>query len=138
MTLEPDHTGKCLCGEVKIEVSGDALWVGHCHCPSCQKALGGAFATYAGFKKENVRLTGDTLTVFRSSPGVTRRFCSKCGSAISFEGEAWPDELHIHVALMKDAALFEPEGHTYVRNRLPWVHMDDGLPTHDKFSQPHE
>lgn len=135
---EPDHTGSCLCGEVKLEVIGDPLWVGHCHCPSCQKALGGAFATYAGFKKESVRLNGDTLTVFRSSPGVTRRFCSKCGSAVSFEGEAWPEEIHLHVVLMDDAAAFEPTGHSYVRTRQPWVHLQDGLPTHDKFSAPNE
>lgn len=133
MSFEPDHTGKCLCGAVKLEVLGDPLWVGHCHCPSCQKATSAAFATYAGFNKASVRLTGDELTVFRSSPGVTRRFCNKCGSAISFEGEAWPDEIHLHMVLLDDAATFEPQGHTYVKTRLPWVHMQDGLPTHRTF-----
>lgn len=133
MTMEADHVGKCLCGEVKIEAFGDALWSGHCHCPSCQKAVSAAFATYAGFKKESVKFTGETLTVFRSSPGVTRRFCNKCGSAISFEGEAWPDEIHLHLVLLDSAASFEPTGHTYVKTRQPWVHMRDGLPTEDTF-----
>lgn len=134
MSIEPSHVGKCLCGEVRLEAHGEPLWSGHCHCPSCQKAVGAAFATYAGFKKESVRLSGDTLSVFRSSPGVTRRFCSKCGSAVSFEGEAWPDEIHLHLVLLDDAADFEPQGHTYVKTRQPWVHMRDGLPTHDTFS----
>ncbi len=133
MSLEPDHTGGCLCGDVKIEVHGDPLWAGHCHCPSCQKAVGAAFATYAGFKKQAVRLSGDTLEVFRSSPGVTRRFCKKCGSAVSFEGEAWPDEIHLHLVLLDDADMFEPQNHTYVKTRQPWVHLQDGLPTSRTF-----
>lgn len=135
MNGEPDHVGKCLCGGVKIEAYGDPLWVGHCHCPSCQKATSAAFASYAGFKKENVRITGETLKTYRSSPGVTRSFCEKCGSAIYFEGEAWPDETHLHFALMEDAADFKPQGHTYVRTRLPWLHMQDGLPEQDTFSK---
>ncbi len=133
MSMEPDHLGKCLCGAVKIEVMGEPKWVGHCHCPSCQKATSAAFATYAGFDKASVLITGEELTVFRSSPGVTRRFCNKCGSAVSFEGEAWPDEIHLHMVLLDDAADFTPGGHTYVKNRQPWVHMQDGLPTHQTF-----
>lgn len=135
MNGEPDHTGKCLCGAVKIEVVGEPLWVGHCHCPSCQKATSAAFATYAGFKKASVRITGEELRSFRSSPGVTRSFCEKCGSAVTFEGETWPDETHIHLVLMENAADFTPEGHTYVRTRQPWVKMQDDLPTHDTFEK---
>ncbi len=134
MSFEPDHAGKCLCGSVKLEVLGDPLWVGHCHCPSCQKATSAAFATYAGFNKSSVRITGEELTMFRSSPGVTRRFCNKCGSAVSFEGEAWPDEIHLHLVLLDRAAEFEPQAHTYVKTKLPWLHMQDGLPSHRTFS----
>ena len=138
MTMEADHIGKCLCGEVKIEAIGEPLWVGHCHCPSCQKALSSAFTTYAGFKKELVKFTGATLKAYRSSPRVTRRFCSNCGTSISFESDAWPDEIHLHAVLLDSAAELKPEVHTYIRNCMPWVQIEDGLPQHDMFSGPHE
>lgn len=133
MSIAPDHTGKCLCGAIKLEVMGEPEWVSHCHCPSCQKATSAAFATYAGFKAEMVKITGDPLKVFRSSPGVTRKFCGQCGSAISFEGETWPGQIHLHLVLLDDAGDFKPEGHTYVKTKQPWLHMNDGLPEAQTF-----
>lgn len=125
----PDiHNGQCLCGNISIEANGDPLWVGHCHCPSCQKAVGAAFATYAGFLAEAVRINGETLKTFRSSPGVIRRFCNNCGSAVSFEGEAWPGEIHLHLVLLDDASVFEPQDHAYVKTQQPWLNLGDNLP----------
>ncbi|WP_262695925.1 GFA family protein [Kordiimonas aquimaris] len=129
------HKGHCLCGNVSIEASGEPRWAGHCHCPSCQKAVGAAFATYAGFLAETVRINGDTLKTFRSSPGVTRRFCSNCGSAVSFEGEAWPGEIHLHLVLLDDAGMFEPQGHVYVKTQQPWLNLDDNLPKRMKLAK---
>ncbi|MCK0068775.1 MULTISPECIES: GFA family protein [Kordiimonas] len=133
MTCEPLYTGKCLCGAVHVEVYGKERWVGHCHCPSCQKATSAGFATYAGFAAEHVRFSGDTPKIFKSSASVKRSFCGTCGSSIAFEGEAWPDEIHLHVALFENASEFKPEGHAYVRTRMPWVHLDDGLITFETF-----
>lgn len=128
------HAGSCLCGGVTIEANGTPRWVAHCHCPSCQKAVGAAFATYAGFPAETVRISGDTLKTFRSSPGVNRRFCDKCGSAVSFEGEAWPGEVHLHLVLLDDADTFKPETHAYVKTQRPWIHLSDGLPRQDRLA----
>ncbi len=133
MSCEPTYSGKCLCGQIQIEVFGKERWVGHCHCPSCQKATSAGFATYAGFAAEHVRLSGERPKMFTSSPGVKRSFCSNCGSSISFCGEAWPDEIHLHVALFDGAASFKPEGHAYVRTRMPWVPLEDGLITFETF-----
>lgn len=112
---------------------GDALWVSHCHCPSCQKATSAAFATYVGFDKAAVRFMGEEARLFKSSPGVERRFCHSCGSPVSFEGEAWPGEIHLHAGFINESDQLQPESHVYVRSRKPWAKTEDGLPTYRMF-----
>jgi hypothetical protein len=134
MNYTPDHVGECLCGAINIEVTGAPEWVSHCHCPSCQKATSSAFASYAGFKAEMVKVTGDSLKTYRSSPGVTRKFCGQCGSAVSFEGEAWPGQIHLHLVLLEDASNFKPQGHTYIKTKQSWLHLNDELPQAQTFN----
>ena len=31
------HTGRCYCGAVKIEVRGEPLEMGYCHCENCRR-----------------------------------------------------------------------------------------------------
>jgi len=55
------HTGKCLCGEVTYEVSGEPVSQGNCHCIDCRKNTGAGFATILFFKEEQVvQLSGKT------------------------------------------------------------------------------
>ena len=55
------HTGKCLCGEVAYEVSGQPVLQGNCHCIDCRKNTGAGFATILFFKEEQiVQLSGKT------------------------------------------------------------------------------
>ena len=58
-----------------------------------------------GFSREVVRMTGDPLRYFASSPGVRRGYCMACGSSLSYQSEPWPNDIH----LMLDA-FDEPEG----------------------------
>ena len=130
---ETNYTGRCLCGAVKVEIVAEPKWVGHCHCPSCQKATSAAFATYVDFDRAAVRFTADEPKLYKSSPGVKRRFCGACGSPVSFEGETWPGEIHLFALFLDQAAEFSPEGHTYTNTRMPWLKMEDGLPCFETF-----
>jgi len=126
-------SGQCLCGGVSFEAVGDPKWVGHCHCPSCRKATSAAFASYAGFDASQVQLKGDSLADFASSPGIKRRFCNHCGSPVSFEGETWPGEIHLHVGLFDQPEALSPIGHAFVKTRMPWIKLCDGLPERYEF-----
>ncbi|WP_417461344.1 GFA family protein [Kordiimonas sp.] len=133
MSDDVKYNGRCLCGDVKVEIVAEPLWSSHCHCPSCQKATSAAFATYVGFDRTAVRFTAEEPKMYRSSPGVKRRFCGKCGSPVSFEGEEWPGEIHFHALFLEQAPVFEPEANIYVRSRMPWVELSQHLPKHDQF-----
>lgn len=123
-----ERRGRCLCGQVRFVASGEPKWVVHCHCESCRRATSAAFATYAGYGAGAVEWTGAAPGTYHSSPGVTRRFCRRCGSPMSFEGERWPGEVHLFVASFEDPASSIPKAHVHAEEQLAWVHLADHLP----------
>ena len=120
--------GGCLCGTVRYRVEGAPKWAAHCHCRDCRRATGAPFVTYAGYPTAKVTWLGEKPVAFASSPGVTRRFCSRCGSPLAYEGERWPGEFHIHVGTLDRPEAIRPEGHVYTAYQIPWVKLADGLP----------
>ena len=132
MSKEPQkNRGSCLCGAVSFRVAGQPLWVGHCHCRSCQRACAAGFATFAGYPRGKVEFTGLSPASYASSPGVVRQFCPRCGSPISYQGDRWPTELHLYVCNFDQPESFEPEFHVNVLEQIPWVHLADDLPRHE-------
>jgi hypothetical protein len=77
-------SGSCLCGAVAYEVDADAGPIVHCHCQSCRKTHGAAFSSIMAVPRDHFRFVrGDALlNTFESSPGKSRKFCSRCGSHI--------------------------------------------------------
>jgi hypothetical protein len=115
--------GGCLCGDVRFRADGPAKWTSYCHCRSCRRHTGAPVAAYAGFEAAKVRFTRGALSFFASSAGVRRGFCARCGSAMSYQGDRWPGEIHLHVGAFDDAGPFAPTGHAFADERLPWVHI---------------
>ena len=81
------YQGSCLCGAISYKISGEIKSVSNCYCTMCQKQHGAAFVTYGNILKDDIQITGlDNLATYESSQGVTRKFCSKCGSSLIWEG----------------------------------------------------
>ena len=124
----PPLTGRCLCGAVAWAADAEPLWQSHCHCASCRRATGSAFASFAGMADGHWRWIGLPAAVFRSSPGVERHFCSTCGTPMAYRSTTSPDEMHFHAGTLDRAQDFAPESHDHADERLPWVRLADGLP----------
>lgn len=123
--------GRCLCGAVSFEYEGPENWRAHCHCDSCRRATSSPFTTYLGVPREKFRWTGETPAAFASSPGVTRRFCGKCGSPMAYEAEKYAHEIHLFAACLEDHSGFRPQGHVFYAERVVWVEPADKLPKFD-------
>jgi hypothetical protein len=127
-----EMSGGCLCGAVRFTAAGQPLWVAHCHCASCRKATASALATYAGYPLECVEFTKGTPASYPSSPGVTRRFCGRCGTPLSYQSARWPGEVHLFLCTFDAPAALSPQAHVFVEEQLAWLHLDDGLPRYAK------
>lgn len=125
--------GGCLCGAVRYRLHGPPDWSAHCHCRSCQRAVGAAFATWLGVKGENFNVEAGELAVYRSSPGVERGFCRKCGTSLTYVGAQWPGLVSILVPTLDKPEAVTPSSHVYTEHQLPWIRLADNLPTHQQF-----
>ena len=122
------HSGRCFCGDVRVDATGSPKWVAFCHCESCRRQTGAPVSAYASFPSENVDWSGEPPGVFESSPSVRRGFCRRCGSPLFYEGARWPGETHLHLGVLDDAHALAPTGQGFKKERLPWLHVDVRIP----------
>ncbi|MFT7485239.1 MAG: hypothetical protein ACI9F9_001086 [Candidatus Paceibacteria bacterium] len=122
--------GSCTCERVRFELKQPVNWVAHCHCSNCRRAHGAGSVTYAGAPRESLRFTAgeELLTRFEADTGSWRRFCSHCGSTLTFEGARWPGEVHVIVANLLEPLDKLPEGHAYSDRAPDWFPITDNLP----------
>jgi hypothetical protein len=124
--------GSCLCGEVRFEISGTLSEASHCHCSMCRKAHGAAFGTYAAARAADFRLVSgeERITRYRSSAGIVRTFCARCGSSLHGFDESKPDVVDIALGVLDDDPGVRPACHIYVGSKAPWHDITDNLPQH--------
>ena len=118
-----EHTGRCLCGAVRYRALGTPKWIANCHCASCRRATGAPMASYAGFAAERFVYTARAPVRFASSPGVTRSFCGRCGTPLTYEGARWPGEVHVLIGTLDRPEDFPPTRDAFVEEKLPWLHL---------------
>jgi hypothetical protein len=120
------HTGSCTCGAVTLEMNGDPLDMGYCHCAACRKYSGAPVNAFVLWKEGDVKITQgeEHLTHFQSSAISDRRFCAKCGAHVRIDH---PGISLIDVrAAVPSTITWKPTVHlNYEETILP---MKDGLP----------
>ena len=129
------RTASCSCGQLRIEVHGEPLGVGVCHCLACQRRTGSVFAALASFAApytvhgtatEYVR-TGDQGARFRF------RFCPVCGTTVFHTEEGYENRsVAVAVGAFADPSFPPPEVSVYDCRRHSWVQLPPGIEVHDK------
>ena len=125
---DPGREGGCLCGAVRYRTHGHASSRAVCHCRSCQLATGAAGVAWAAFERSRWKVTQGAPSEVKSSAGVTRTFCSRCGSALTYSRDSLPGELDVTIATFDCSKGLEPEFHIFVADKPDWVKLSDGLP----------
>lgn len=124
-------TGGCLCGAVRYEAGGTPFHVTLCHCETCRRASGAPVVAWFSVRKNDFRLVRGAPSKFHSSTLGVRSFCSRCGSALTFENSDLPEEIDVTICTLDEPGKLPPADHTWVSRQLPWMSMDDGLPQHE-------
>jgi hypothetical protein len=129
-TARPELTGRCLCGTVRFALTGKLGPVAYCHCTTCQRANGSAFAANAPARARYVTWLGgrEAITEYESSPGKFRAFCSRCGSPVYSRRDAEPDLFRIRLGTLEGDPGRRPWAHFWVASKAPWFEIADGLP----------
>lgn len=140
MAVEPEaHEGGCYCGAVRYRINGAPEWSVHCHCRSCQMALGGAFITWAKVAAANFAFLRGGVRICEKTRGVKRGFCGDCGTTLTYaaehevEGQDWSGDAWFAATTLDDPSIISPQAHWYVSHQQPWIKLADGLPTFLEF-----
>ncbi len=126
-------TGKCLCGTVAYEISGDPLAVMNCHCQRCRRFTGSTYEAFMLIQLDQLRIIRgrENIQLYAEDGFVNRSFCKTCGSSL-FTYQ-WPEGPMIALTLgpLDDEAEFVPTMHINVASKAPWHEITDGLPQVD-------
>ena len=126
--------GGCLCGGVRIRITGRLGPAGFCHCSQCRRASGSAFAANAPVRTRYLEIASGAslVTEFESSPGKFRAFCSRCGSPLYSRRDDEPGIRRIRLGTLDGDPGRRPMAHVWVRSKAPWFEITDDLPRFDE------
>lgn len=118
-----ETTGGCSCGDIRYVITGPPDQILVCHCPDCRRAAGAQSVAWIFLAIENFNITQGTATAYNSSSGVTRTFCGRCGTTISWVGDTQPGRIDVTIGSLDDPAQFVPTRAVYRRHKLPWTSL---------------
>ncbi|APX61768.1 GFA family protein [Acinetobacter schindleri] len=134
MSTQDHYAGSCLCGGIQYEVRGPLGDIIQCHCRRCRKATGTAFAINSPIAKADFYLLQGQhlLKSFTTTTGVSRNFCSECGSPIYSVKADLPDVYRLRIGSLDTTIEQKPTCHFYVSSKAEWEDI------HDTLAQYHE
>jgi len=128
--------GGCSCGAVRYRLTDEPLVVHCCHCLNCQRQTGSAFVINALIEADRVEVTsgepvavdvprddGSAQTIYR---------CPVCQVAVYSEYTR-PEIRFVRAGTLDEPASVAPDVHIYVRSKVPWVALPDGVPAFEGY-----
>ena len=119
-------TGRCFCGEVQFEVTGQPAAMGYCHCESCRTWSAGPINAFSLWNPESLRITkgAQSIAGYAKTPQSNRKWCTKCGGHLFTEHAPW-NLVDIYAALLPQLK-FEPGVHVHYQETV--LPIRDGKP----------
>jgi hypothetical protein len=125
------YSGRCFCGAVAVQASGEPVAMGFCHCESCRSWSAGPVNAFTLWKPDSVKVTAGEANIgtFNKTPQSYRKFCKTCGGHIMTSHPTF-DLMDVYAATIPTLP-FKPALHVfYAETVLP---MRDGLPKFKDF-----
>lgn len=119
-----EFKGSCRCGAVSYVASADPIFTGICHCTSCQKVTGTAYATVLAVPTAALTVTGETRrydATGDSGKPTHRDFCPVCGSTVTESADAMEGVTMITVGTLDNAAEVKPAMQIYCDSAMSWA-----------------
>ena len=125
------HTGRCSCDAINYEIEGELGMTYYCHCSRCRKISGSAFTANAVVSPEQfvVTLGAALLKSFVSANGISRTFCSNCGSHL-FVSQG--DQMRLRLGTLDTPLNKSLQMHIFTGSKADWFEILDDLPRHEE------
>ncbi len=122
---------KCLCGGIKIKISGKLRNVINCHCSQCMKTHGN-FAAYTNCSEESITFVNKkTLKWYNSSSFAKRGFCSRCGASVFYKIKK-SSYISIAAGMFSNPTKLKTQSNIFTKKKLDFYKLDLRLPKFNK------
>ena len=115
------RTGGCMCGAVRYEINLDGQRTSNCHCRDCQKNSGAPFMPFTNVDIGQFRWISKPEGIGKASEAAVRRFCSKCGTPLTWEGVETPDRIAVSTGTLDDPSGLDIAYEIFTRSRWPGI-----------------
>lgn len=138
MTQQQAIEGGCTCGQVRYRMAREPMFVNCCHCQSCQKQSGAAFAINAMIEATNFEVLDGTIemvdTPTDSGNGQKVHRCMNCKVAVWSNYAGAGEKINfVRVGTMDDPTRCPPNVHIFTRSKQPWVVLPKDVPAVDVY-----
>ena len=113
------------------------MYVHCCHCSWCRKESGAAFGLNGMVEGNAVEMISGQVemidTPTASGRGQTISRCPKCQVALWGNFSKAAQAIHFVRLGTLDEPRFAPDAHIFTSTKLPWINLDDGIPSFREF-----
>ena len=128
------RTGRCHCGKLSYQVTGEPITVSLCHCTDCRRAAGAPMVAWAMFPATALEVMAGEVKVYASSEHGRRHFCPDCGAGLFYHNDVTlPGIIDIQVVTLDDAESLPPRVQVQLAERLFWVPHAHDLPGFERY-----
>lgn len=116
--------GQCFCGTVELEVTGEPVAAGYCHCASCRSWSAGPVNAFMLWKPESVKVTKgeNKIGSFHKSANSHRTWCTACGGHLLTKHPVW-NLIDVYAATIPTFP-FKPGVHVNYQETVLRIHDD--------------
>jgi len=131
MSIENQYQGRCFCGAVEFQLTGEPAAMGYCHCESCRTWSASPVNAFTLWSPSAVTITrgADQLASFSKTERSIRKWCKHCGGHVLTVHPGW-DLIDVYAALIPDLP-FKAMLHVNYADRA--LRLADGLPKQQDF-----
>jgi hypothetical protein len=129
--------GGCACAAVRYRLASPPMFVHCCHCRDCQRQTGSAFVLNALIEADRVALLSgnpEPVAVPTGSGGRQEIYrCPLCRVAVWSVYRGAHKLLFVRIGTLDDPAALRPDVHIFVRSKLPWIALPEGIPAFETY-----
>ena len=127
-------TGGCVCGGTRYVLKSAPYALGDCHCIDCRRSAGPPYVTWGSVPRKDFALTkGEPRKIVHATR--IRSFAACCGTHLFIEDSKNSDTIDLTIASLDDPVPFAPQKTIWLEDKLPWVVIDESLPSFPKNSK---
>ncbi len=128
------RTGRCHCGNIRYQLSGEPKFTALCHCGDCRRSAGAPMVAWAMFPEDALTISQGTPRTANTSGAAMRSFCPDCGSGLFYRNaDVLPGIVDVQSGTLDFPDSLPPAVQVQTAERLAWVQGLNDRPAFERF-----